>query len=71
LSTALVRAAVALLLAAKLGSCVGPPPSHALVVRNLQSKCALVAFSGCGAFHPPDEAGAEHARTEDEDAGVE
>ena len=69
---AVVRATLALLLAAQLGSCVGAPPSHALVVRNLASKCALIAFSGCGALYPPDEDGAyEHAGMEDEDAGVE
>jgi hypothetical protein len=68
----MVRAALALLLAALLGSCLGPPPSHALVVRNLASKCALIAFSGCGAFYAPDEAGTdEHADVEAEDAGVD
>ena len=56
-----MRAALLLLVSAATSSCVGPPPSHALVVRHPELKCALIAFSGCGAF----------GRTEpDEDAGV-
>lgn len=59
------RAALALAVTMLLGSCLGPPPSHALVVRNLESKCALIAFSGCGAFYPPP------ASADEEDAGIE
>lgn len=44
------RAAVAVGLLWPLSACLGPPPSHALVVRNLELKCALIAFSGCAAF---------------------
>jgi hypothetical protein len=33
-----------------LQSCTPPPPRTALVVRNLKSKCALVAFSACDAL---------------------
>jgi hypothetical protein len=43
-------------------ACARPPVSTALVVRSLQSKCALIAFSGCAAF-----ANEEH----DEDAGTD
>ena len=56
-----------------LGSCLGPPPSHALVVRHPERKCALIAFSGCGAFMS-DDAPLEQdddAGFEDDDAGVE
>jgi len=36
-----------------------PRPSHALVVRDVASKCALVAFSGCASLHPPPSAAEE------------
>lgn len=48
-----------------LGSCVGPPPSHTLVVRNLELKCALIAFSGCSAF------ASEGEEIDDADAGAD
>ena len=66
------RAALALLLLLPLSSCLGPPPSHALVVRNLEGKCALIAFSGCGALYgtEPERAAGDDAAG-DEDAGVE
>lgn len=70
----MVRASLGLLVLLALGSCLGPPPSHALVVRNLEGKCALVAFSYCAALEPPEAPepieGDEHARF-DEDAGVD
>ena len=68
----MIRAVLALALLIPLGSCLGPPPSHALVVRNLEAKCALIAFSGCAALYaPPERASDDDAGTEDEDAGVE
>lgn len=36
-----------------LCSCQLPAPSHALVVRDLAGKCALIQFSGCAAFQQP------------------
>jgi hypothetical protein len=56
---------------------MGPPPSHALTVRHPELKCALIAFSGCGAFAPVEESdtaepdAAEPDAQTDEDAGVE
>ncbi len=45
-----------------LCSCQGPPPNHALPVRDLAGKCALIAFSGCAALmpEPADTHGGEH-----------
>lgn len=63
-----MRIALALALSAALGACVGPPPSHALVVRHLALKCALIAFSGCAAFASEDE---DRALELDDDAGVD
>jgi len=60
-----VRIIFVLALLAPLSACVGPPPSHALVVRHPELKCALIAFSGCSAFVPNDEA------DEEGDAGVD
>ncbi len=60
-----------------LSACMGPPPSHALTVRHPELKCALIAFSGCGAFAPVEESdtaepdAAEPDAQTDEDAGVE
>lgn len=61
-----VRAFLSLWVAGASACAGGPAPSHALVVRNLESKCALIAFSACAAF-----ASDEETRTfvEDEDAG--
>ena len=61
-----MRVALVLALTTTLGACVGPPPSHALVVRHPELKCALIAFSGCRAF-----ANEEHALELDEDAGTD
>ena len=36
-----------LLMAASATACTPPPVHTALVVRNLEAKCALIAFSGC------------------------
>jgi hypothetical protein len=47
-----------------LSACAGPAPTHALVVRHPELKCALIAFSGCAALFPPEPEG-------EEDAGVE
>jgi len=58
-----VRLALSAVLAVALGACVGPPPTHVLIVRHPESKCALIAFSGCAAFVTEDE-------LLDEDAGV-
>lgn len=44
----------------------GPAPGHALVVRNLQSKCALIAFFGCEAFASEEES---QTFVEDDDGG--
>lgn len=55
-----------------LCSCLGPPPSHALVVRNLELKCALIAFSGCAAFTSEEEEIDDgDGGVGDEDAGVD
>jgi hypothetical protein len=35
---------------ALLVACARPPVNTALAVRNLKSKCAWIAFSGCEAF---------------------
>jgi hypothetical protein len=35
-----------------LAACRQPPADHALVVRHPESKCALIAFSGCAALAP-------------------
>jgi hypothetical protein len=56
---------------ALLGACVGPPPSHALTVRHPELKCALIAFSNCGAFMPLADEPSEEEDAGDEDAGVE
>ena len=45
-------------------ACSVRPPTHTLVVRNPQAKCALVMFAACAALLDP----AEH--DQDEDAGV-
>jgi hypothetical protein len=47
-------------------ACAGPPPTHALIVRHPERKCALIAFSGCGAFVE-----AAQEPSPDEDAGVD
>jgi hypothetical protein len=64
-----MRIALALGLLATLCSCLGPPPSHALVVRNLELKCALIAFSGCAAF--ADEEREPDAGIDAADGGVD
>ena len=43
--------------------------SHALTVRHPELKCALIAFSGCGALVAPQPE--QDAELGDEDAGVE
>ncbi len=48
-----------------LAACTVRPPTHTLVVRNPEAKCALVMFAGCAALLGP----AEHEQ--DEDAGVD
>lgn len=53
-----------------LGACAGPPPSHALTVRHPELKCALIAFSNCGAFARPPAADEGDAEA-DEDAGTD
>ena len=53
-----------------LGACAGPPPSHALVVRHPELKCALIAFSSCGALMPVAEEPLDEADAGDEDAGA-
>jgi hypothetical protein len=60
-----------LVLALLLVGCNRPKPSHALVVRNLESKCALIYFAGCEAFAQEASAHARHARhaRHDMDAG--
>jgi len=40
----------ALALCLLLCACAAPAPRKALTVRNLQSKCALIQFSGCAAL---------------------
>lgn len=65
-----MRIALALL-ASLLGSCLGPPPSHALVVRHPELKCALIAFSGCSAFTSEDAPLELEGSAGDEDAGVD
>jgi hypothetical protein len=64
--------------ACAITACVsGPPPTHALVVRHLERKCALIAFSGCAALmaapRPEHEEREElqEPLTEDLDAGAE
>jgi hypothetical protein len=47
-----------------LAACSVRPPTHTLVVRNPQAKCALVMFSGCAPLLGPGE------HEQDEDAGV-
>jgi hypothetical protein len=42
-------------------ACVRPPVNTALIVRNLESKCALIAFSGCAAFATDDDYEGEDA----------
>lgn len=70
-----MRVVVALGLLSPICSCVGPPPSHALVVRNMELKCALIAFSGCGAFasepDSPEESYEPDAGVGDEDTGAD
>jgi hypothetical protein len=57
-------------------ACLVRPPVHALIVRNVQAKCALVWFPGCtpllGArdLDVDEDAGVEDLAG-DEDAGVE
>ncbi|MEY4582109.1 MAG: hypothetical protein RL701_6812 [Pseudomonadota bacterium] len=51
-----------------------PPLTHALEVRDWQSKCALIWFSGCAALLPEplatdDDAGVPDAPADDNDAG--
>ncbi len=65
-----MRVALALGLLGPLCSCLGPPPSHALVVRNLELKCALIVFSGCAAF-AREEVEEGDAGVADEDAGAD
>jgi hypothetical protein len=45
-----------LLVAASGGACTPPPVNTALVVRNLNAKCALIAFSGCPQLKIPQAA---------------
>jgi hypothetical protein len=52
------RALLFALLAAWAGACARPPPSHALIVRDPASKCALVMFSGCAVVLGQSEADA-------------
>lgn len=40
--------AASLVLGLVLGACAGPPPTHVLIVRHPELKCALIAFSRCG-----------------------
>jgi hypothetical protein len=50
-----------------------PPLTHALEVRNLQSKCALIWFSGCTALLPESsepDGDAGTVEPDDSDAGV-
>ena len=63
------HALLMMLLGASLAACAGPPPSHALTVRHPELKCALIAFSGCGALVAPQPE--QDAELGDEDAGVE
>jgi hypothetical protein len=42
----------ALALCLLLCACAAPPPRKTLTVRNLQSKCALIQFSGCASLAP-------------------
>jgi hypothetical protein len=42
------------LVAVVLAACSGPAPTHALVVRHPERKCALIKFSGCALLLPPD-----------------
>ena len=63
-----MRATLAFVCLAALGACAGPAPTHALVVRHPELKCALIAFSGCAALVPEEAAEPIAA---DEDAGVE
>jgi hypothetical protein len=44
---------LALAAAAMTAACAGPPPTHALVVRHPERKCALIKFSGCALLLPP------------------
>lgn len=53
-----------------LGACAGPPPSHALVVRHPELKCALIAFSSCGALMPAKDEPLAEEDAGDEDAGA-
>lgn len=65
-----MKTALILVMLGLLSACVGPPPSHALTVRHPELKCALIAFSGCGAFAPEPAADEGDAEIDD-DAGVE
>jgi hypothetical protein len=56
------RTALALATAVLMAACQGRPPTHALVVRHPERKCALIKFSGCALLLPPDP---------DDDAGAE
>jgi hypothetical protein len=49
-----------------LAACTHPPPSHALIVRHPERKCALVWFPSCAALLGPRANAAADA-----DAGVE
>lgn len=54
-----------------LAGCTGPPPSHALVVRHPERKCALIMFPGCAALLPePHAARRDEPPALDEDAGL-
>lgn len=64
-----MRALFAIAMLVALGACAGPPPSHALTVRHPELKCALIAFSGCGALVPEEREPPE--LEQDEDAGVD
>jgi hypothetical protein len=66
-----VKIALMLGMLVMLSACVGPPPSHALTVRHPELKCALVAFSNCGAFAPEPDEPIEEQDAGDEDAGVD
>jgi hypothetical protein len=53
---------------ALLHGCARPPVNTALVVRNLESKCAWIAFSGCEAFAVDRDRDRDHDHAR-EDAG--
>lgn len=54
-----------MLAAVGLVACAAPTPTHALVVRHPEGKCALIAFSGCSAFVEPEQ------QAQSDDAGAE